>query len=281
MSTLPRHLTPVATVTPVTLVIGGTGKTGRRVAERLTARGYPVRIGSRTGETPFSWEDSGTWKAALGGVDQVYIAHPDVEAPDAAEQIGSFARLAVDSGVRRLVLLSARGDASLVPLEDGVRDSGADWTVVRLGWFNQNFSEGIFLDAVRAGEIALPVGNVTEAFIDADDIADVMVAALTDDKHIGRTYELSGPRLLSFTDVAEELSKATDREIVYTPLTLAQARADMRATGLPEELADWFAHTLNGDNSALVNGVQEALGRAPKDFSDYARETAATGIWNK
>ncbi|MEW2397210.1 NAD(P)H-binding protein [Streptomyces sp. NPDC046862] len=270
------HFTP----RPAVLVIGGTGKTGRRVAERLASLGHSVRIGSRSSEPSFVWEDTGSWKAALDGVDAVYLTHPDITVPGSGEQIAAFSRAAVDSGVRRLVLLSARGDATLHTIEEGVRNSGADWTVVRPGWFNQNFSEGFFLDAVLAGEIVLPVGDVAEAFVDIDDIADVVVAALTDDRHIGKTYELSGPRLLTFADVAEELSRATGREITYIPLTPEQFRASLRENGLPEDLADGYAQNLDGRNAYLVHGVEEALGRTPRDFSDYAREATATGVWN-
>lgn len=212
--------------------------------------------------------------AALEGVERVYITHPDVTHPGATEQVDAFSRSAVASGVRRLVLLSGRGDATVQALEEGVTSSGADWTVIQPGWFNQNFNEGFFLEAVLAGEFALPAGAVGEVFVDADDIADVVVAALSDDQHTGRTYELSGPRLLSFSDVAAELSKATGREITYIPLTQERFRAVLRESGLPEEFADGFAESLDGRNAHLVHGVEEALGRKPKDFSEFARENS-------
>ncbi|RSS83383.1 NmrA family NAD(P)-binding protein [Streptomyces sp. WAC06614] len=265
----------------ITLVIGGHGKTGRRVAERLTAQGRAVRIGSRSGEPPFVWEDSATWGPALEGVDRVYITYyPDLAFPGAAEQVAEFSKVAVAKGARRLVLLSGRGEEAAEVSEENVKASGADWTIVRSSWFNQNFSESFFLEPVLAGEIALPTGDAVEAFVDADDIADVVVAALTDDKHIGRTYELSGPRLLSYSDVAAELSKATGREITYVSVTNEQYRAVLRENGLPEDFADLFTMILDGRNAHLVHGVEEALGRKPKDFSDFAREAAASGVWD-
>ncbi|MBW5481315.1 NmrA family NAD(P)-binding protein [Streptomyces bambusae] len=267
--------------TQITLVIGGHGKTGRRVAERLTAQGRAVRIGSRTGEPPFVWEDSSTWGAALEGVDRVYITYyPDLAFPGAAEQVAEFSEFAVAKGARRLVLLSGRGEEAAEVSENNVKASGADWTIVRSSWFNQNFNESFFLEPVLAGEIALPTGDAVEAFVDADDIADVVVAALTDDKHIGKTYELSGPRLLSYSDVATELSKATGRDIKYISVTNEEYRAVLRENGLPEEFADLFTMILDGRNAHLVHGVEEALGRKPKDFADFAREAAATGVWN-
>ncbi|MFJ5552756.1 NAD(P)H-binding protein [Streptomyces sp. NPDC093225] len=263
------------------LVIGGTGKTGRRVADRLAARGADVRIGSRTAPVPFVWEDPDTWEPALAGVRAVYVTYaPDLGFPGAAEAVGAFARTAVEHGARRLVLLSGRGEEGAQVSEEALKASGADWTVVRAAWFDQNFDESFFLDAVRAGEIALPVGDAVEPFVDVEDIADVVVAALADDRHVGRTYELSGPRLLGFHDVAAELSKATGRTITYVPVGLDEYRAALAAEGLPPEFADLFGLILDGRNAHLAPGVREVLGREPADFADYARRAAATGVWD-
>ncbi|MCX4783843.1 NAD(P)H-binding protein [Streptomyces sp. NBC_01264] len=265
-----------------TLVIGGTGKTGRRVAEKLTALGRPVRIGSRSGDPAFDWNEPASWGPVLEGVDRAYVTYyPDLGFPGAAEHVGAFARAAVAAGVRRLVLLSGRGEEAAQRSEEALKESGADWTVVRAAWFNQNFDESFFLEPVLAGEIALPTADAVEPFVDAEDIADVVVAALTgDDRHIGRTYELSGPRLLSFSDVAAELSKATGREISYVPVSDGYYRAVLRENGLPEEFADLFTLILDGRNAHLVDGVEEVLGRKPRDFSDFAREAAARGVWD-
>ncbi|WP_331735015.1 NAD(P)H-binding protein (plasmid) [Streptomyces sp. NBC_00597] len=263
------------------LVIGGNGKTGRRVAQKLDLLGIPVRIGSRTGAPAFDWNAPVTWEPALEGVDRVYVTYyPDLAFPGAAEQIGAFSEAAVAAGARRLVLLSGRGEEAAQRAEESLKASGADWTVVRSSWFAQNFDEGFFVESVRAGEIALPTADAVEAFVDTDDIADVVVAALTDDRHIGRTYELSGPRLISFTDAAAELSKATGRAIAYVPVSNEEYRAVLRENGLPHEFADLFTMILDGRNAHLVHGVEEALGRAPRDFADYAREAAATGVWD-
>lgn len=264
-----------------TLVIGGTGKTGRRVAEKLTALGRPVRIGSRSGEPAFDWNEPASWGPALEGVDRAYVTYyPDLGFPGAAEHVGAFARAAVAAGVRRLVLLSGRGEEAARRSEEALKESGADWTVVRAAWFNQNFDEGFFLAPVLAGEIALPTADAVEPFVDTEDIADVVVAALTEDRHIGRTYELSGPRLLSFADVAAELSKATGREISYVPVSNEAYRAVLRENGLPEEFAELFTLILDGRNAHLVDGVEEVLGRKPRDFADFAREAAARGVWD-
>ncbi|WP_030545842.1 NAD(P)H-binding protein [Streptomyces albus] len=277
-----QNTTPAHTSTPApVLIVGGTGKTGRRVAERLRGLGRPVRIGSRSAAIPFVWEDESTWEAALDGVSAAYVTYyPDLAFPGAREAVERFAAVAVARGVRRLVLLSGRGEEGAVASEDALKASGCDWTVVRASWFNQNFSESFFLGPVRTGELALPAGDAVEPFVDTDDIADVVVAALTDDRHIGRTYELSGPRLLSFHDVARELSAATGRTITYVPVGADDYRAALREAGEPEEIADLFTLITDGRNARLVHGVRDVLGREPRDFVTYAKEAAATGVWD-
>ncbi|WP_460999513.1 NmrA family NAD(P)-binding protein [Streptomonospora sediminis] len=264
-----------------TLVTGGTGKTGRRVAERLTQRGRAVRNGSRSAQPPFSWEDSATWDAALEGVGGVYICfQPDLAFPGAAETVGRFAQLAVSKGAQRLVLMSGRGEDGAVAAEKAVQEAGAEWTIVRCSWFNQNFNESFFLDPVLSGELALPTADAVEPFVDAEDIADVAAAALSEPGHAGQVYELSGPRLLSFAEIAQELSTATGRDIRYVPVSSDEFRAVLRENGLPEEFADLFEMVLDGRNAHLTDGVERALGRKPRDFREFAAAAAATGVWN-
>ena len=271
--------------TDTTLVLGGTGKTGRRVAERLQARGIPVRIGSRSGEPPFDWDKPETWAPALQGMSSAYISYyPDIAVPGAADLVGSFANVAGKNGVPRLVLLTGRGEEEAEHAEQAVRDSGADLTIVRSTWFMQNFSEDYMVDYVLAGEIALPGGETPEPFVDADDIADVAVAALTDDKHVGELYELTGPRPLTLTDVAEELSTATGRDIRYAPVSIEEFAAAAVEQGMPAEAIDvltyLFGEVLDGRNSHTMDGVQRALGREPRDFREFARDAAAAGAWD-
>lgn len=271
--------------TKPTLILGGTGKTGRRVAERLVARGLPVAIGSRSGETRFDWQEPATWAAALENVGAVYITYyPDLALPGAPEAIGAFAGLAVKSGVSRLILLSGRGEEEAQRSEEALKATGADWTILRCSWFCQNFSESFLLDSVLAGEVMLPGGDVTEPFIDAEDVADAVVAALTEDGHIGQLYELTGPRLLTFADAVAEIARASGRDIRYLDISDEAFTAALAPGGVPPEfvalLTELFTRILDGRNSFLTDGVQRALGRAPRDFRDYARETAATGIWS-
>jgi uncharacterized protein YbjT (DUF2867 family) len=266
------------------LVIGGTGKTGRRVAARLRERGVAVRIGSRSGSPPFEWKDRATWAPAVHGASAAYVAYsPDLAMPGAPEAIADFARVALDGGTRRLVLISGRGEAEAQRAEQELQASGADWTIVRCSWFSQNFSEDFLRDAVQAGELALPVGDVPEPFVDADDIADVAVAALSDDRHIGRLYELTGPRLLTFEDALDEIGAATGRDIRLTRVSEAAFTRELAGHGMPADVISLlryiFNEVLDGRNASIADGVQRALGRPARDFRDFALGAAAAGAW--
>ena len=267
-----------------TLVLNGTGKAGRRVVQRLEARGIPVRVGSRSGEPPFDWEDRSTWAPLLEGVGSAYISHYLDALPGAAEIVGSFAELAIAKGVRRQVLLGGRGEPEAERVEAAVRNSGAELTILRSTWFAQNFSEDYMLEHVLSGVVALPGREVPEPFVDADDIADVAVAALTEDGHVGQLYELTGPRLLTFAEAIEEIALATGREIRYSPVSIEVHAAAALEHGVPPEVVELltylFSEVLDGRNARLADGVQRALGREPRDFADYARGVAARGIWN-
>jgi len=266
-----------------TLILGGTGKTGRRVAERLSSRGLPVRIASRSGQASFDWNDERTWGPVLKDVGAAYLTYfPDLAVPGAAEHIRKLARRAVDSGVRKLVLLAGRGEPQVLPAEEGVRKSGAAFTILRCAFFCQNFNEGALTPA--GDEIVFPAGEVAEPFIDCDDIADVAVAALTDDRHAGQIYELTGPALVTFAQAAEQIAAASARPIRYVPVTFEQY-AEALAPILPGEhvafLVELFRGLLDGHNAHLTDGVQRAIGRKPRDFRAFARDAAARGAWTR
>ena len=268
------------------LVTGGTGKTGKRVAERLRERHLPVRVASRKGEPPFDWSDRSTWVPALDGVDAVYLSYyPDLVVPGAIEDIEAFSALAVRHGVRRLVLLSGRGEEEAEACEQVVRRVGTSSTILRCSWFAQNFSEHFLLDAVLSGEVAMPAGEVTEPFIDADDIADIAVKALTSPAHNGELYELTGPRLLTFADAAEEIAAASGRDVRYVPVSAEEYAAAAAGYGVPEEevaaLTELFARVLDGRNSSVSEDVERVLGRKATDFAEFARKAAASGVWNR
>ncbi len=268
----------------LTLILGGTGKTGRRIVARLQEMGTPTRVGSRSATPAFDWDNEATWDACLKDVTAVYINYaPDLAVPGATDAIQALVNKAKAQGVARFVLLSGRGEAEAQACERIVQDSGVDTTVVRASWFNQNFSEGAFAGMIHSGQITLPVGDVGEPFVDVDDIAEVAVAALTQPGHAGEVYEVTGPRLMTFAEVAGELSKATGREIQYIQIPHEAFIEGAKASGAPKEVV-WmmdylFTTVLDGRNAHLTDGIQRALGRPPKDFAAYARDTAATGVW--
>ncbi|NEE15757.1 NmrA family transcriptional regulator [Streptomyces sp. SID7499] len=266
------------------VVTGATGRTGRRVARAAEAAGLTVRAASRA--TGFDWWDRSTWADTLRGADAAYLAHPsDVGAPGAAEAVGALAREAVGLGVRRLVLLSARGEDQALPTEEALHASGADRTVVRAAWFAQNFSEGPLVAELReSGELVFPADEVREPFLDVRDIADVVVAALTSgDRYVGRTLTLSGARLLTFGEAVAEIAGATGRALTYRAVSTRDYGEALVGFGVPpEEVAGMtaiFDTLLDGRNAHLSDGVREVLGRAPRDFGDFVREEAAAGTW--
>jgi len=268
----------------LTLVTAATGKTGRRVADRLRARGLPVRAASRGATPSFDWDDRATWAAALDGVRAVYLAYaPDLAVPGAAETVGAFARRAAAAGVERIVLLSGRGEPAAQEAEAAVRAAGVDLTVERAAWFMQNLSEGPFREPLLAGEIALPVGDVPEPFVDAGDIADVAVAALTEPGHAGRVYEVTGPRALTWAETVATVADAAARDVAFVPVPLEAFLDGLRAEGLPDDavglLAFLFGELFDGRNAAVGDGVRQALGRAPRALEEWAREQAAAGAW--
>jgi uncharacterized protein YbjT (DUF2867 family) len=262
------------TIQEPTLVLGGSGKTGRRVAERLTARGMPVRIGTRSSKPRFDWTDPGSWPAALAGCDAAYVTYqPDLAIPGADEVIGQFAAAAVAAGCHRLVLLSGRGEEGARRSEQALIASGAEWTIIRSAFFLQNFTESLWAPELAAGRLTMLRHEVPEPFIDADDIADVAVAALTTPGHIRRIHEVTGPRLLSFEAVADEVAAVTGRPVTYVELDIDDFIHHLvDVAGVPREdatgIAYVFAEVLDGRNAHVTTGVADVLGREPHDLKD-------------
>lgn len=265
-------------------VIGATGKTGSRVAARLDALGHRVRRGSRNSATPFDWESPESWAAALEGVRSAYVTYfPDLAFPGAVDKLGSFSETARAAGVEHLVLLSGRGEHHARLGEEVVRNSGVNFTIVRAAWFAQNFSEGYLHGPVLAGVLPMPGGDIAEPIIDIDDIADVAVAALTEDGHMGKLHEVTGPRLMTFADMAAELSSAIGQTIRHIPISFEDFHTEIAQAG-GDFVADVFTaiarETLDGRNAQVTDGVMQALGRPARDFAEFARRAAREGRWN-
>jgi len=269
------------------LVIGGTGKTGRKVVSNLKEQGLNVQIGSRSATPPFQWEDPSNWSRVLEDIDRMYIVfYPDLAVPGAYEAIDRLTEVAKTAGVKKAVLLSGKGEKEAERCEQLIANSRLDYTLVRASWFNQNFSESFFVDPVKSGYVALPMPDAKIPFVDTGDIADVVTAALTDDKHNGQTYEVTGPRKLTFGEVVQEISDATGRTISYQPITLEEYTEGMKKAGLPADYIWLFEYLFkevlgNPKNQVVSSDVERVLGRKAKDFSEFAAETAETGVWEQ
>ncbi|GAB5554369.1 MAG: NAD(P)H-binding protein [Saprospiraceae bacterium] len=269
------------------LVIGGTGKTGRKVVEGLQRANQNVRIGGRNQSPIFDWNAPETWPAALSGMDKVYIVYyPDLAVPGAMEAIQGLTVAAKKAGVKKAVLLSGKGEVEAERCEQVVANSGLDYTLVRASWFNQNFSESFLLDPILAGHVALPMPEAKIPFVDTRDIAEVVVKALLEDTHNGKTYEITGPRLLTFQEVTQEIAQATGRNINFQAITLDQYHAGMQAAGLPPDYI-WLLNYLfrevlgNQNNQVITKDLERVLGRKATDFRQYAQEMAQAGVWNE
>lgn len=268
------------------LIIGHNGKTGSRVNQRLQALGHRTRGVSRSTAPAFDWEDPATWPAALRGVRSAYVTYqPDLAVPRAEAAVRAFLNAARKSGLEHIVLLSGRGEEGAQRAETALMESGLAWNVVRCGWFNQNFSESFMVEGILSGELVLPAADTREPFVDADDIADVAVAALTRPEKRNRVYELTGPRALTFAQCVAEISAALGRPVSYVPVPVAAYIDELRAQGYPEDLQwlirELFTVVFDGRNEQVMHGVEEALGRPATDFSDYVRKTVASGVWDR
>lgn len=269
------------------LVIGGTGKTGRRVVAQLQNKGIEPKIGSRNASPSFDWDNKDTWVEALSGIERMYITYyPDLAVPGAKEAIDSLTYLAKELGVKKMVLLSGKGEVEAEACEKIVMDSGIDYTIVRASWFNQNWSESFFLEPILSGEVALPMSDVLIPFVDANDIAEVAATVLLDDSYNGEIIEVTGPELITFKDIVYIISKASNRSLHFYDITLDQYIHGMKEMQIPTDVV-WlieylFSHVLtNPNNQLVVNDIERVLGRKAKTFLEYAEETARTGIWNK
>ncbi|MDT0448745.1 NAD(P)H-binding protein [Streptomyces hesseae] len=269
------------------LVLGGTGKTGRRVVRRLRTAGERVRAASRSGEVRFDWSDPGTWEPAVAGAAAVYLMTPEDPGP-----VADFVGRAVAAGVGRFVALSGRGVEHVGPDfgqgmaagERAVRGSGVEWTVIRPNNFHQNFDEDLWHRPLRSGRLALPTGGVPEPFVDAEDVAEVAAALLTRDGHHGRVYELSGPEALPWEAAVGTIARAAGRPIRFVELTPEEYAAELRAEGWPEEsvagLGAMFAAQRAGHMAALTDDVRRVIGREPRGLGVYAARVAPTGAWS-
>lgn len=269
------------------LVIGGTGKTGRRVAKNVSNLGHNVRLAGRQTSPVFDWDKPKTYDEALKNIDRAYIVYyPDLAVPGAKEAIKTLTKKAIKAGLKKVILLSGKGETEAEACENIVANSGLNYTLVRASWFNQNFSEGAFLDFVLSGTVALPMPEAEIPFVDANDIADVATKVLLDDSYNNQTITVTGPKKMTFKEVVEEMSKAIGKEIQYIPISINEFKAGMKSAGLPDSYVWLFGYLFeevlgNPDNQTVSLDSEKVLGREATSFSTYAEETAKSGVWNQ
>lgn len=266
------------------LIIGKNGKTGARVNQRLQALGYSTRAVSRSTTPSFDWNNPTTWRSAIKDTSIAYVTYqPDLAVPNAESTIKEFVQVAAESGLKHIVLLSGRGEEGAECAEEVLKASGLSWNIVRASWFCQNFSESFMLEGILAGELVLPAGDTVEPFVDADDIADVAVAALTEPHRRNKLYELTGPRALSFAQCIQTISEALGRPVKYTTVPVDDYIEALREQGQPEELQwllrELFTVVFDGRNSDVMQGVEAVLNRPPTDFNAYVKKTIESGVW--
>jgi len=260
------------------LVMGATGVVGSLIVERLLARGVPVKAASREPDavrarwpgaaaTWLDLERPASFAAALVGVDRVFmIARPGDDAPDvvAAPLIAAMAGAGVAHVVNLTALGVERADHApgLRRVETLLEASGLAWTHLRPNFFAQLFVAGPLRDALRArGTLAVPAADARISFIDAADIADVAVAALTDPRHRGHAYELTGPAALDHAEVAAILGAAAGRPFRYLALDEARATAMLAATGFSQARIDRLVRFYRLVRSGLAAPVSDDVAR--------------------
>jgi uncharacterized protein YbjT (DUF2867 family) len=240
----------------------------------------------------FDWDDETSWSAALAGVHALYLVPPGATL-DVAPPVRRLLDAAESAGVRHVTHLSARGvehapaEAPMRAVELDLRSRASlTSTTLRPGWFLQNFSEYVFLPAIVAESvIAAPTGQGAEAFVHADDIAEVAAASLLDPEvHAGAEYTLTGPASLTFAEVAERIGAAVGRDVVHLDEPRDAWVRRIVADGLPLDYVEMLGglldeHVRHGHSAATTDDIERVTGRAARGPDEYVREMAPTGIW--
>jgi uncharacterized protein YbjT (DUF2867 family) len=268
-----------------TLVLGGTGRTGSRVAKNLIERGLSARAAARgDADVRFDWDDKTTHGPALSGVDSVYLVTP-VMRVDFAGQVSDFLDLTEAAGVRHVTYLSTYGidqappDFAVRAVElDLLSRTSLTLSILRPAWVMQNFSDD-HLPLVE-GLITVPTGDGADAFVDAEDIAAVAAETLANpEAHAGAQYAPTGPEALTVADVAKIISDVIGRPVKHNDIDREAWISGAVAAGFVPaaygEMLRWLTETIaSGNGSRPTDDVRKVTGVPPTSFADFAKRSA-------
>jgi len=269
------------------LITTPNGRVGSEVVKQLQANGTHIRVGAHTVEKAraafpeaevvhFDYSDESSIRAALHGVDKLFLAAPG-QIP--VGLVNRTVDLAKELGVQHIVKLSsmsvAHMDGSLRQSEQHIEASDLAWTFLRPNWFMQNYSTA-GADGVRQGRVVEATEGEATSFVDARDIAAVAVVALMEDGHTNRAYTLTGPAALTRDQVAEQLSAVLGREVRYVPIADEQLQQGMRSAGVPDaavhHTSTLFAAVRAGKTRIVTDDVQQVTGRLPISFEQFVAD---------
>ncbi|GAA3113969.1 NAD(P)H-binding protein [Streptosporangium carneum] len=275
------------------VVTGATGNVGRSLVRTLAATGGQVTATSRgispadvprgVGHRRADLADAESLRPVLDGARALFLQSGADAHLLSPRDILDVARA---GGVERVVVLSSQGVATraespshgilMRSVEDAARQSGMEWTILRPGGFNSNTYA--WAESVRtARAVAAPFGDVGLPVVDPADIAEVAAAALREDGHAGRVYELTGPALVTPRRQAEAIGDALGEPVRFVEQTREQARAHMLRF-MPEPVVETTLAILGDPSPAeqrLSPDVEHVLGRAPRTYAAWARRNAA------
>ena len=266
------------------LVTAPNSKTGKQVVKLLKRENIPFRAASRSTSVPFDWENEKTWASAISGAHAVYVViPPNLAFADMPQRLKAFLTYCEAVRVRRIILLSGRGEDEAAKIEEVALSNAIPTTVLRASWFAQNFSEGYFVEGVVNGQLAIPSKLVREPFIDTRDIAKAVVFALKDKSSNNYVFELTGPELLSFEDVAKKFTKHLDQSVTYVYMPIEDYINQLLQFGVSTDEIDLtrflFGELLDGRNAYTTSDLSLLLGEQGTSFEQFIQHTKPSGVW--
>lgn len=266
------------------LVTGATGTIGQALIKQLQTKNADFVAGVRNVEeakkklpsvsnfVEFDFSNSATYEGAVENIDSVFVLGPPIVL-NLEELVAPFLDFLKGKGINRVVYLSALGSENMklltfhTTLTQKIKDDGFDYTILKPSFFAQNFKNYEWENITERGVVYVPAGTGKAGFVDVNDIAAVAAAALTEDGHSGKTYEITGPEILGYQDAANLLSEVMGKQIVYPNPTPEEFGATLKQAGAPDFIAsymiDVYSMILNNHVNVLSNHVEEVTGKKP------------------